>query len=144
MKTTFKWLLILSMALALLAVIGGAALWQEIAAQPDVSISINGEDIDVHGVDAVSWIGAVAGVLVAGVVICIVLPLVLLLGLGLPLLLLGIGLACALLGVFSVGAIFFSPLILLGLLVWWMLRSKKAPAPKAEPRLSTNPEPEVR
>ncbi|MCV2359343.1 hypothetical protein LNV08_10200 [Paucibacter sp. TC2R-5] len=130
MKTTFRWLLILSLGLALLGLLAGGALWQELMAQPGVSISINGEDLDIEGLHAMSGVGAVLGVLATGAVLCLVIPLVLLFSVGLPLLLTVLILGFVAVGLLSLGAMLFSPVIILGLLLWLVLRNKRPRSPR--------------
>jgi len=135
MKRAFKVLLLLSLGLALLALIGGLATWQQLAVTPGMTVSINGEHLDLEGLGdsfgLLSGLGALIGVFVAGLVLCLIVPLVLLLSLGLPILLLCLMLGGMLLGVFSLGALLFSPLILLVLLLWLVFRPKSKPSPKA-------------
>jgi hypothetical protein len=125
MRSFFKWLLILGLAMGLLALMAGGALWHQLASQPDVSISINGADLDFDDWQGLPWFGGVIGMLVAGAVLGIVLPLVLLFSLGLPILLALMVLGFVLLGLFSVGAMLGSPLIILGLLLWLVFRNKR-------------------
>jgi prolipoprotein diacylglyceryltransferase len=125
MRSFFKWLLILGLAMGLLALMAGGALWHQVASQPEVSISINGADLDLDDWQGLSWFGGVIGMLVAGAVLCIVLPLVLLFSLGLPILLALMVLGFVLLGVVGVGAMLGSPLIILGLLLWLVFRNKR-------------------
>jgi hypothetical protein len=125
MKTAFKWLLMLSLGIALLGLWAGGALWHEFIAQPDVSISINGEDFDFTGLEALPWFGGIFGMLAAGAVVCLVIPLVLLFSVGLPLLLTVMILGFVALGVLSLGAMLFSPVIIIGLLLWLVLRNKR-------------------
>jgi hypothetical protein len=134
MRTTFKWLLILSLGLALLGLFAGGALWHTLIAQPDVSISINGEDLDFEGLHSVPWFGVVFGMLAAGAVVCLVIPLVLLFSVGLPLLLTLAILAAVAVGLLSLGAMLFSPLILLVLLLLIVLRKKR---PKSPPQAAS-------
>lgn len=133
MKTFFKWSFALALVMALVALLGGAALWTEIASQPDLTVTVNGERLPVEQIGAMHWAGAMVGLAIAAVVLVIVLPLALLIGLGLPLLLLTVGLALALAAVASVGALMFSPVIVIGLLIWLIVRTKK-------PQTRTNPE----
>ena len=121
MRTGLRILLGLLLATALLAIaagVAGALLWQ--GDIPDLQVTLNGEPWD-----AASAHGAVAGVAVA-LVAALVVPLALLLGLGLPLLLVGLVLAAVLLAVGSVVAVATSPLILLVLLAWWLVRRDRA------------------
>jgi len=48
MKTFFKILLSVSLLLAVLALAGGFAIWQELASHPEVQISVNGETLPLH------------------------------------------------------------------------------------------------
>lgn len=122
MKGFFKALLWTGLVLGLLAAFAGFHLWQQVASGPGISISINGQDLDLQGLSAAPWMSGLLGLMVTAMVLCIVLPLVLMLVLGLPLLLVGLVLAGVLLSLFSFGALLFSPLLLLGLLLWWLLR----------------------
>lgn len=122
MKTLFKILLIATALMVLAAMFGGFALLHHHG--PDLHIVMKDEELSLGSGDFGDWLGAGIGLFVAGVVCCIVVPLALLLGLALPLLMLagvfGLGLA-ALLGV---GAVLGSPLILLGLLLFVVLRNR--------------------
>jgi hypothetical protein len=135
MKRTFKWLFFLSIVLAVLALVSGLGLWHEALnlnnGHPDISLSINGDDVDLDALSALPWLGALFGLAVTSVVLCIVLPLVVLLGIGLPLLICGALLAAVLVGAMSLGALLFSPLIVIGLLLWLLLRTKKPRASRA-------------
>jgi hypothetical protein len=125
MKNLLKILLLLSVGLVVLALIAGTTFWHGLAGQPGISVSINGEELDLQGLGAaVPWFGAVLGLFVAGLVMCVVVPLLLLLGLGLPLLIVGVVFGSVLLGVFGIGTLLFSPLILLVLVLWLILRRR--------------------
>lgn len=123
MKTLFKILFIGTALMVLAAMFGGFALLHHHGS--DMHIVMNDEELFLGGSDFGDWLGAGIGLFIAGVVCCVVVPLVLLLGLALPLLILagvfGLGLA-ALLGV---GAVLGSPLILLGLLLFVVLRNRR-------------------
>jgi hypothetical protein len=96
---------------------------------PDLSVSVNGEDLDVSHFDGPSWLGSLIAVGVMGVVALVLgllLPLVLLFALGLPLLIIGVVAAVMLAVVGGVGAIAFSPLILFGLLLLWLIKRSKS------------------
>ncbi|MET0520028.1 MAG: hypothetical protein ABW005_14485 [Burkholderiaceae bacterium] len=144
MKNLLKLALALGVLMLGALLIGGWALWSELAgsAGPHVHLSVNGEDIALTRMDFGDGFGAGLGLLIAGLVLLVVLPLALLLGLGLPLLILGLVLGAVLLAMLSVGALLFSPLLVLGLILWLLLRPRKvaaAPPPRTEPR--ANPEP---
>ena len=142
MKAIFRGLLILSLGLALLGLMAGGAIWHELVAQPDVSISINGEDMDFTGLQDLPWFAGVFGdffggifsgvfgILAAAAVLCLVIPLVLLFSVGLPLLLTVMILGFVAVGVLSLGAMLFSPVIILGLLIWLVLRDRRPKAPR--------------
>lgn len=128
----FGWALLLgTVAIAVAAAISVGVLFSHLP--PDVLITIDGEQIQLGGLEAGhAWL-AFGGVVLAVAIVVIVLPVTLLFGVGLPLLMVLLGvvavLACAAVGVAIVG----SPVILLGLLVWWAARPKKRPAAPAAP-----------
>ena len=101
MKTLFKILFIGTALMVLAAMFGGFALLHHHGS--DMHIVLNDEELFLGGSDVGDWLGASIGLFVAGVVCVIVLPLVLLLG---------------------VGALLGSPLILLGLLLFVVLRNR--------------------
>lgn len=139
MRTIFKWLLILSAGVALMGLFAGGALWLELMAQPDFSISINGEDLDIAALHPMTGAGAVLGVLATGALLCLVIPLVLLFSVGLPILLTVMILGFVALGLLSLGAMLFSPLIILVLLLWLVLRNKRPKTPRhATPSQTVN------
>ena len=119
----------LVVVLAALALHDGLAQWQ----WPPMSIVIDGEDIS-GSFDSLTGdqqptvaLAVLLGLLVALVVVPLTLLLValfvavmVLFALGLPLL-----------AVTAVAALLLSPLVLLGLLVWWALRPSRRPAGSA-------------
>ncbi len=142
MKRFARWWLTLGLALLLLVWLlahHGAPFWHVSGLHPDVVFDLDGTVWRLEGWEpahglsgglramvAVFAVGAVALV-----VLLFVLPLVLLLGVGLPLLLAAVGVGVAVLAVSGVGALLFSPLILLALLMWWLLRPA---APQGRPK----------
>lgn len=134
MKNAFKWLLIGGALLAMLAMWSGFALWHgfhEFVMQPDVSLSINGEDIDIEGLrewGSAPWYEVMFGMMVAGLALCLVLPLVLVFSIGLPILLTVLILGGLAFGLLSLGGLLFSPFILLALLLWLVFRNKRRPS----------------
>ena len=111
-----------------------AAVFNEIPS--DLLVTIDGQPVDLHGITAGhAWL--VFGlVITAVVVVVIVVPLALLFGVGVPLLLAGLGMLLALVCAGVAVAVVGSPLILLGLLLWWAVRPKKrpqAPPPPSAP-----------
>ena len=67
---------------------------------------------------------------VVGLVIGVILPIVLLLGIGLPLLIVGIVIGALVLAACSVGAVVCSPFVLIGLLILWLVKPRRGPALK--------------
>ncbi|MCV2350934.1 hypothetical protein [Paucibacter sp. Y2R2-4] len=134
MKNAFKWLLIGGALLAMLAMWSGFALWHglhEFVMQPDVSFSINGEDIDIEGLrewGSAPWYEVMFGMMMAGLALCLVLPLVLVFSIGLPILLTVLILGGVAFGLLSLGGLLFSPFILLALLLWLVFRNKRRPS----------------
>ncbi len=134
MKTLFKILFVGTALMMLAALLGGYALLNHHGA--DMHIVVNDDEL-VLGSGIGDWLGASAGLLVAGVVCLVVVPLVLLLGVALPLLIVGGVVAVMLAALLSAGAVLGSPLILLGLLLFVVLRNRnramKASAARTEP-----------
>ena len=131
MKRAFRILLILSLALAVLAILSGIGLWHGASSHPGLSVSINGDNLDLQGMSDVPWLGVIAGLSIAAVVLCVVVPLLLLFSIGLPLLIVGAVLAAVMVSVMSVGALLFSPLIVIGVVLYLLLRTKKPHASRA-------------
>jgi hypothetical protein len=121
MKTLFKILFFAAALMAVLAMFGGFALMH--GHHPDMSFVVNGEDLFIDS-DMGDWLGAGIGLFIAGVVVCVVVPLVLLLGVALPLLIAGGVLAVVVAGLLGVGAVLTSPLILIGLGLFVVLRNR--------------------
>jgi hypothetical protein len=123
MKTLFKILFIVTALMVLLALIGGFTLLNHHGS--DMHIVLNDEELFLGGGGLGDWLGASIGLLVAGLVCVVVLPLVLLLGVALPLLIVG-GVLTAVIACFvGVGAVLGSPLIVLGLLLFVVLRNRR-------------------
>ncbi len=130
MKTLFKILFIGTALMILAAMFGGFALLHH--GGPDMHIVLDDGDVFLGGGDFGDWLGASIGLFVAGIVCVVVLPLVLLLGVALPLLIVCGVVALVVAGVLGVGAVIGSPLILLGLLLFVVLRNRsRANAAKA-------------
>jgi hypothetical protein len=102
-------------------------------------IHIDGEQFEWQGLEGGSFsaVALLAGLAVS-LVVLVVLPLVLVLGIGLPLLVGGLVLAAGLAVAGLALAAVLSPLLLLVLLLWWALRGSGAKAgagaPTAGPR----------
>ena len=131
MKQVFRIMLILSLALAVLAILSGIGLWHEAGSHPGLSVSVNGDDLDLEGFGDLHGLGVIAGLGIAALVMCVVVPLVLLFSIGLPLLIVGVVLAAVVISVMSVGALLFSPLIVIGVVLYLLLRTKKPRASRA-------------
>jgi hypothetical protein len=136
-KRVFVALFIVMMVLAAaVAVAAGSAMWGGFPF--DGSLVIDDETIHFGG-DGVGALAAIAGVLIATVVVLVVVPLALLLGLGLPALL-AAGVLC--LGLLVAGAavvLLLSPLLIVVAVVWWAVRQNRK-LPKVQP-VSTSPSP---
>ena len=126
MKTLFKILFIGAALMTLAALLGGFALLHHHGS--DMHIVVNDEDIFLGGSDFGDWLGAGIGLFVAFVVCICIVPLVLLLGVALPLLIVGGVLAVVVGSLLGVGAILGSPVILLGLLLFFVLRNRRRAA----------------
>jgi hypothetical protein len=131
MKTAFRWVFGVSFAFALVTLISVfALLWLLFAAAPDsVSIVIDGQRHtlpdwrQLHGGD---WALAGGGTLLLALVLMVVLPVGLLLALLFSGLGVVVGLGSMLLVTVLVLLVALSPLWLIGLLLWWLLRPKRA------------------
>lgn len=137
MRTFFKTVFVLALVSALVMLAFGLGLFALLGDLSDLHIRINGDDLVWSGLDLGDVIGAGIGLLVAAVVVCVVVPLALLLGLGLPLLIFGGLLVAGVMAVLGIGALLGSPLILIGLVLWLLLRDKprqpRAAPPQANP-----------
>ena len=122
MKTLFKILFIGTALMILLAMFAGFALLNHHGS--DVHFVLGDEELFLGGGDVGDWLGATIGLFVAGIVCVIVVPLVLLLGVALPLLIVGGVVALVIASILGVGAVLGSPLILLGLLLFVVLRNR--------------------
>jgi hypothetical protein len=122
MKTLFKILFIGTALMVLLAMFGGFALLNHHGS--DMHVVFGGDEFTFGGGDFGDWLGATLGLFVAGVICVLVVPLVVLLGVALPLLIVGGVMAVVLASLLGVGALLGSPLILLGLLVFVVLRNR--------------------
>jgi len=123
MKTLFKILFIGTALMVLAAMFGSFALLHHHGA--DMHVVIDDGEFFFGGNDFGDWLRAGIGLVVAGVVCLVVLPLVLLLGVALPLLIVGGVLTLVVAGVLGAGALLGSPLILLGLLLFIVLRNRR-------------------
>jgi hypothetical protein len=139
MRTFFKGLMFIAILIGMLSVFGGFAALHgihELHDGSDMSVVVNGEELYWEsGVG--DWLGAGIGLFVAGVVVCLVVPLALLVGVALPLLIVGGVVAVVLLGLAGVGAVLGSPLIIIGFVAYLMLRNRRraryAAASRVEP-----------
>jgi hypothetical protein len=123
MKTLFKILFIATAVMVLMAMFGGFALLHHHGS--DMHIVVNDDELFLGGSDFGDWVGASIGLFIAGLVCVVVLPLVLLLGVALPLLIVGGVLTVVIAGLLGVGAVLGSPVILLGLLLFVVLRNRR-------------------
>lgn len=124
MKTLFKAFLITGLILALVALALGFSAFNLLSDAPGFHLSIDGEDMMWTGFSLADALGAGLGMIIAVGVMALVIPLVLLLGLGLPLLILGALALAGIAAVVGVSALLGSPLLLIGLVVWLLVRDK--------------------
>ncbi len=134
MRTLFKAFLILALGAVLLSILGGVSLAHHIFSDPGVNITISGDEWSDS--DLGDFLGAIIGLGVTGVVCFIVLPLVLLFAVGLPLLIVGGVIGFVVLLACGLGAVAVSPVFLMVLVLWLLVRRPKArgPAPRPQPR----------
>ena len=132
MKTLFKTFLVLGFLLVAGALLLGWGLIHVLGDVPGVHLSVDGEEVLLSGMGLADAFGAGIGLVIAFVVLCLGVPLVLLLGLGLPLLILGAIALVALAALASVGAVVGSPLLLIGLVVWLLVRDKPRKARRGQ------------
>ncbi|MDH0865686.1 hypothetical protein [Mitsuaria sp. GD03876] len=124
MKTLFKTLLILGLVLVLGATLLGWGVVHLVGDVPGVHLTIDGDEVIWSGLGLADAFGAGLGMIIAIGVMCLVVPLILLLGLGLPLLILGALALAGIAALLGVGAVVGSPLILIGFIVWLLVRDK--------------------
>ena len=132
------WLLLLGvLAVAVTAAVAIGLAFNDLP--PDVLVTVDGEQINLHGLHAGhAWL-AFGGVVLALVIVVIVVPLALLFGIGVPLVIAGLAIIAALLLAGITIAVVGSPLILLGLLLWWAVRPKRPSVPTAPQAPSAPP-----
>ena len=113
MKTLFKILFIGTALMVLMAMLGGFALLEHHGS--DMHIVLGDEEVFLGGGDFGDWLGGAIGLFVAGMVCVVVVPL------------LSVGgvMALVVASLLGVGAVLGSPLILLGLLVFVVLRNRR-------------------
>lgn len=132
MRTLFKAFFILAVGVVLLSVIGGFSLAHHVFSEPGVHIVVSGDEWSDP--DVGDFIGAVVGLGVTGLVLFIVLPLVLLFAVGLPLLIVGGVIGFLVLVFCGLGAVVFSPALLVILVLWLLLRRPRARVTAPAPR----------
>lgn len=126
-----------ALAMFVLAAIAGWWLFSHMPGAEALTLRIDGETFDVSGPSGF-WPADLLGGAIAGavglaigatalVVVLVVVPLSLLIGLGAPLLVLAALSALAVAVVGLVMATALSPLLLLGLGIWWIARSRRRP-----------------
>ncbi len=133
MKTLFKAFFLVGFALVALAVLLGWGAIHVLGDVPGVHLQVNGDEVIWSGLDLFDALGAGLGLVITLGVMCLVVPLVLLLGLGLPLLILGALALAGIAALLGVGALVGSPLIVIGLIVWLLVRDKKPRHPPVTP-----------
>lgn len=140
-SSPWRWLgwflLIAALAVAVTTAVSMAVFFHQLPS--DLLITIDGEQIDLGGLHpGHAWL-AFGGLVIAAVVVVVVVPLALLFGLGVPLVITALALIAALLVAGLAIAVVGSPLILIGLLMWWALRPKKPTLPETPRALAAPP-----
>ncbi len=119
MKTFAKFLGVSMLALVLVTAAVAASLYAGAVELDRMStISINGEDFEFASVGAGHVLLAAAGVVLALLIVFTVVPLALLGVFGVV----AGALSVAALAVGGVALLLFSPLIIVGLVIWWLVR----------------------
>ncbi|MBB3194663.1 hypothetical protein [Roseateles terrae] len=124
MKTFFKILLVLGLVMVLASVATGVVLLGAISDADGMHIVINGQEWNGGTLEMGDAFGLFLAVMICGLVACVVVPLVLLLGVGLPLLLVGGLFVLCMAAVLGAGAVLGSPLLLIALVVWLLVRDR--------------------
>ena len=137
--SVWRWLaLLLLLGLLVTAIataVSLAAVFNDLPS--DLLVTVDGQAVDLHGLTAAHAWMVFGLVITVAVLLVVVVPLALLFGIGVPLLLAGLGVLFALVCAAVAVAVVGSPVILLGVLLWWALKPKKVPpapsAPAAPP-----------
>ena len=129
MKSFFKFIFFSTLVLGALTLALGALLALNVLTPPSFSVSVNGTELPFEQMRAGHLALGTMGLLIAGTVVLVVVPLALLLGLAMPLLMLALGLSLGLMALLGVGALVLSPLLLIILaLVWLSRRNRSKPS----------------
>jgi hypothetical protein len=123
MKTLFKLIFAFAVLVTMLGLLGGFAAWHGVHHGADWHVSINGDELDMAS-DLGDWLGAGLGIGIATLVCLIVVPLALLIGVAVPLLIVGGVLAAMVVSLLGVGAVLGSPVIVIGLVLYFALRNR--------------------
>lgn len=129
MKSFFKFIFISALVLGALTLALGALVALNVLTQPNFSVSINGAELPLDQLNAGHWALGTIGLLIAGAVVLVVVPLALLLGLAMPLLMLAMGLSLGVMALLGVGALVLSPLLLIILALVWLARRNRPKPP---------------
>ncbi|MDC8784980.1 hypothetical protein [Roseateles koreensis] len=135
MKTTLKLILLIGLCVALTSALTGGLLWHFASSSPDFHLTINGQEFTQLS-EFKGMAGGLLGCVIAGLVLCIVLPLALLFSVALPVLILGLVFGALLLAFLGVGGLLFSPLILLALPLFLLARLLRSPKKRTRPASS--------
>jgi hypothetical protein len=132
--SVWRWLALLFLlgllVTAIATAVSLAAVFNDLPS--DLLVTVDGQAVDLHGLTAAHAWMVFGLVITVAVLLVVVVPLALLFGIGVPLLLAGLGVLFALVCAAVAVAVVGSPVILLGVLLWWALKPKKvAPAPSA-------------
>lgn len=129
MKSFFKFIFFSALVLGAITLALGALVALNVLTAPDFSVSINGAELPLDQLNAGHWALGTMGLLIAGSVVLVVVPLALLLGLAMPLLMLALGLSLGVMALLGVGAMVLSPLLLIILALVWLSRRNRPKPP---------------
>ncbi|WAC73725.1 hypothetical protein OU995_02995 [Roseateles sp. SL47] len=142
MKTFFKTMLVLGLLMVLASMAISLVAFGALSDAPGVHIQINGDDWSAASMGAGDLLGAFLALVVCGLVLCVVVPLLLLLGIGLPLLIFAGLLVIGLAAVLGAGAVLGSPMLLIVLIVWLLVRDRSPRARRQARHAGHSPSPE--
>jgi hypothetical protein len=142
MYSFFKWVFWITVATLVASLALGGWLAHEVVnatSGTDWHLVLDDDTVfDADSSELALGLGSVLVALVVGVVALVVVPLVLIVGVGVPLLAVLCSLGAVLFALAGVAALLFAPLLLPLLLVWWLARRKPVAragvqAPKVAP-----------
>ena len=136
MYTFFKWVFWIAVATLVASLALGGWLAHEVVnatGGTDWHVVLDDDTVfDADSSQLALGLGSVLVALVLGVLALVIVPLVLIVGVGVPLLAVLCSLGAVLFALAGVAALLFAPLLLPVLLVWWLARRKPVPSPSVQ------------